>query len=56
MANYSVTKFVTTGTAEAVVAALETQIETVDNGKTIRVFDIYHRGGNDFVGVLVYDT
>ena len=56
MANFLVTRFVTTGTPEAVAAALETQIETVDNTKTIRVFSVLPRGGNDFVGVLIYDT
>lgn len=56
MANYAVTTFVRKGGLQAVVDALETQIETVDTTKTIRVFNVYHMGGEVFSGVLIYDT
>ena len=55
MANYSVTTFSTKGEYDEVLAALETKLETVDNGKTIRYVDIVERG-NEFVGILIYDT
>lgn len=55
MANYVVTTYTTRGSYDTVLAALETKIETVDNTKTIRLYDL-KRQGNDFVGILVYDT
>jgi hypothetical protein len=57
MANFAVTDVVTkTGTLELVAAALETAIEAVDNGKTIRLLEIHHIAGNQFQGVFIHDA
>ena len=53
MVNYILTKWSETGTAEEVLAAMETQLETVDNAKTIYVASI-KKGFNNFVGLLLY--
>ena len=55
MTAYVLTRYSIKGEYDAVLAALETQLETVDNGKSIRYVDIVKRG-NEFVGVLLYDT
>ena len=55
MAAYSFTTYSTKGAYDVVLAALETQLETVNDGKTIRYVDIIPRG-NEFVGILIYDT
>ncbi len=55
MANYAVTTYSTKGDYDTVLAALETKLETINDGKTIRYVDIVERG-NEFVGVLIYDT
>ena len=55
MTNYALTKYSVKGDYDYVLAALETQLETVDDGKTIRYCDIIKRG-NEFVGVLLYDA
>jgi F420-dependent methylenetetrahydromethanopterin dehydrogenase len=57
MANFAVTDVVTkTGTLELVAAALETAIEAVDDGKTIRLLEIHHIAGNQFQGVFIHDA
>ena len=57
MANYLVTRFQTAiAPLATVLAALETQIETVDNTKTIREFGVYQIAADTFVGALIYDT
>lgn len=55
MANHAVTTYTTTGDFETVMAALETQIETVDSGKTIHQYAAYPIG-QTWHGQLVYDT
>ena len=55
MAAYVLTRYSITGEYDAVLKALETELETVNDGKTIRYVDIVKRG-NEFVGVLLYDT
>jgi len=55
MANYALTKWSIIGDYDAVLAAMETQLETVDNTKNIHLSQIVKRG-NDFVGVLLYDA
>ncbi len=55
MTAYSLTRYSIKGDYDSVLAALETQLETVDDGKTIRYVDIVERG-NEFVGILLYDT
>ncbi len=55
MGNYAVTTWSKKGEYDEVLAALETQIETVDSGKTIYLMSIVPRG-NEFVGILVYVT
>jgi len=55
MAAYALTDYSVKGDYDTVLAALETQLETVDDGKTIRYVDIIKRG-NEFVGVLLYDA
>ena len=53
MVNYALTKWSATGTAEEVLAAMEVQLETVDNTKTIHLAQI-SKEFNDFVGLLLY--
>ena len=53
MANYALTKWSSSGSAEAVLAAMETKLETVDDAKTIYLCNIVKKG-NEFVGVLLY--
>lgn len=55
MAAYILTRYSIKGEYDAVLKALETQLETVNDGKTIRYVDIIKRG-NEYVGVLLYDT
>lgn len=55
MVNYVLTKYSIKGEYDAVLAALETQLETVDNGKAIYLCQIMPRG-NEFVGLLLYAT
>ena len=55
MTDYVLTRFSIKGEYDAVLEALEDELETVDTGKTIRYVDIVERG-NEFVGVLIYDT
>jgi len=55
MAAYVLTNYSIKGDYDSVLAALEAKLETVDTGKTIRYCDIIKRG-NEFVGVLLYDT
>ena len=56
MANYAVNDF--TEQAEdlaACLALLETKLETIDDGKTIRLIEI-HKVGNKFQYALVIDA
>ena len=53
MTNYVLTRWTETGTAEEVLAAMETKLETVDDAKTIYLCNIVKKG-NEFVGVLLY--
>ena len=55
MTNYVLTTWSQVGDYDAVLAAMETQLETVDNGKTIYKVDLVKRG-NEFVGILIYAT
>jgi len=59
MANYVLTTFSTSGTLEEVLAAMETELEAVDTGKTIRLIDIdldAVGSSRNYVGYIVYDT
>ena len=57
MANYAVTTWKSViSDLTTVLAAMDTQIETVVNTKTIRLFEVYHVGGGVYQGVMVYDT
>ena len=53
MVNYALTKWSATGSAEEVLAAMETQLETVDAAKTIYLSSIT-KEFNEFVGLLLY--
>ena len=55
MTDYILTRYSIKGDYDSVLKALETKLEAVDNGKTIRYCDIIKRG-NEFVGILLYDT
>ena len=56
MTAYALTKYSIKGDYDAVLAAIETKLETVDaDTKTIRYVDIVKRG-NEFVGLLLYDA
>ena len=57
MANYAVTDYLTpTGTLVEVVAAMETKLETIDDGKTLRLVDVKQLSGDNFVGVIIFDA
>ncbi len=59
MANYAVDDFSTAlGTHAEVLALLETQLETVDDTKTIRMIGINptSRDRDQCVGFIIYDT
>ena len=53
MANYTLTDWTTRGSVEEVMAAMEIQLETVDDAKTIYLANVVKQG-NEFVGVLLY--
>jgi len=55
MADYFITRYSIKGDYDSVLEALETQLETVTNTKTIVLCKILPRG-NEFVGVLLYIT
>ncbi len=55
MASYSLTKYSIKWDYDIVLAALETQLETVDDSKTIYIAEVVPRG-NEFVGLLLYAT
>lgn len=57
MVNFVITKWISVaGTIEKVTALMEVQLETVDNGKTIIVANIYQLSDNRYQAVLVYTT
>ena len=57
MANYAVVDYATpVGTLVEVIAAMETKIETIDGGKTLRLVDVKQLSGDNFVGILIYDA
>ncbi len=57
MAAYAVTDFTTSAdSVTAVAAALETQIETIDDAKTIRYVDIILQPDRTWIGVIIYDA
>jgi len=59
MPNYAVEDFTTSlGTHAEVLAALETQLETVDDTKTIRLIGVNPTGRDrdQAVGFIIYDT
>ena len=57
MAAYAVTDYVTDpGSIDVVMAALEVQLETVDDAKTIRYVDIIEQPDRQWRGVLIYDA
>ena len=56
MANYAVNDFTETASDLAgCLALLETKLETIDDGKTIRPLEI-HKVGNQFSYALVIDA
>ena len=56
MALYAVTDYVSTeGTITAVLAALETKLETIVDSKTVRLIKTFELPNKQFVGVLLYD-
>ena len=57
MAHYAVSDWESgVGELADVLAALEVQLETVDNNKAIRHIEVHHVGGSMFVASLVYDA
>jgi len=56
MANYAVTDWTTQGTREEVLAAIETKLETIDTGKTIRLLETHHNAGKIWYAVMIYDA
>ena len=57
MANYAVVDYATpAGTLLEVIASMETKIETIDDGKTLRLVDVKQLSGDNFVGILIYDA
>ena len=55
MANYALDTFSSRGSYEVVLAALETELETIDTAKTIRLLEI-QKHGNEYVGLLIIDA
>jgi len=55
MVDYFFTRYSIKGEYDAVLAAIEAKLETVDNTKAIHLCKILPRG-NEFVGVLLYIT
>ena len=55
MTDYFFTSYSIKGEYDVVLAALETQLETVTSTKAIHLVKILPRG-NEFVGVLLYIT
>ena len=56
MANFVVTTTTyDSGTLAAVMAEMETYIETIDDTKTIYVYGV-HRESDQYLGVIVHDT
>ncbi len=55
MVNYALTRWSQKGEYDEILAAMETQLETVDDTKTIYLVNIL-RKGNEFVGILLYAT
>lgn len=55
MANYFFTRYSVKGEYDVVLAALETQIETVTNTKAIHLIKLVKKG-NEFFGALLYIT
>ena len=57
MANFAVDDFLTSvASLTTVLAELETQLETIDNTKTIRLLDVKKIGNETFQGTLITDT
>ena len=56
MTAYAFTRYSIEGSYDAVLDAIETKLETVDNTKTIHMNKIMQRKGGDFLGVLLYIT
>jgi hypothetical protein len=57
MAAYAVTDFLTSeGALPTVLAALETQQETIDNGKTIRMTKVVYLPNGNAIGIIIYDA
>lgn len=57
MANYAVNDWVSSITDLAVVLAeMETQIETIDDSKTIRLIGIHPVGSSICQGYIIYDA
>ena len=55
MTDYALTRYSIKGEYDAVLKALEVQLETVTNTKAIHLLKILSRG-DEFVGVLLYIT
>jgi len=55
MTNYDLDRYSIKGDYDSVLEALETELETINDGTTIRYCDIIKRG-NEFVGVLLTDA
>ena len=53
MTDYILTKWSMAGEYDAILAAMETQLETVTDTKTIVLCQIMPRG-SEFIGVLLY--
>ena len=58
MANYAVTDWSSaSNSVEAVAALMETQLETIDDTKTIRYIDIIRlEDQQKFMGIIIYDA
>jgi len=58
MANFALTTYETgvKQSVKEVIAALKTQLEGVDDSKTIRDLGIVKAGTGGFVGYAIYDT
>ena len=55
MADYEVGDFVYRGTAEEVLALIETKLETLSDARDIRQLNVKRTQGNEFIGTLIID-
>jgi len=55
MANFAVVDYQTAvGSLIEVLAAMETKLETIDDGKALHLVDVKELSGGSYVGIILY--